>query len=116
MSDIQDAAIGFQARGRVLLRQRGVDLELRGREPELQRVRVALDVRVQDFGEDPFAHLAQEGLDLEGGVHFPEAFDHGRGLVFGEEAGDAVGDAACGGDQGVFGFVVVVAEGEEALH
>ena len=114
--DIEDPSIGFQTRGRVLLRQRGVDLELRSREPELERVCIALDVCVQYLGEDVFAHFAEEGLDLERGIHFAETLDDKGGFIFGEEAGDAVGDAAGGADQGIFGFVVGRAEREEALH
>lgn len=114
--DIEDPPIGFQTRRRVLLRQRGVDLELGGREPEPEGVGVAFDVCVQHLGEDVFAHLAEEGFDLEGGVHFAETLDDEGGFIFGEEAGDAVGDAAGGADEWIFGFVVVGAEREEALH
>ena len=114
--DIEDPPIGFQTRGRVLLRQRGVDLELCRREPELERVCIALDVGIQHLGEDVFAHFAKEGFDLERGVHFAETLDDEGGFVFGEETGNAVGDAAGGTDERVFGFVVVGAKREEALH
>ena len=114
--DIEDPPIGFQTRGRVLLRQRGVDLELCGREPELERVCIALDVGIQHLGEDVFAHFAEEGFDLERGVHFAETLDDEGGFVFGKEAGNAVGDAAGGADEGVLRFVVVGAKREETLH
>ena len=60
------------------------------------------------------AHFAQEGFDAEGGVPiFFEFFDHERGFVFGEEAGDSVCDAAGGADEWVFGFGVAGFEGED---
>ncbi len=106
VADVEDAAVGLEARGRVLLRQCAVDLELGGREPELEGFGVAFYVSVQDLGEYVFAHFAQKGLDLEARVHFAELFDNHGGFVLGEETGDAVGDAAGGRNEGVLGFGV----------
>ena len=116
VADIQHAAVGFEARGQVLLGKSGVDLVLRGGEPEFEGFGVGFDVGVEDFGEDVFAHVAEEGLDGECGVHFFEFLDHLGGFVFGEEACYTVGDGAGGGHEGVFGLGVGGFEGEEGLH
>ena len=116
VADIEDAAVGFQARRRVLLGQRAVDLELGGGQPELEGIAVAFDVGVEYLGQYVLAHFPEERLDLEGRVHFAELLDDHGGFVFGEKAGDAVGDAAGGGDEGVFRLGVGGSEGEEGLH
>lgn len=116
VADVEDAAVGFQAGDGVLLREGGVDLELGGGEPELEGFDVALDVGVQNLGEDVFPHLPQKGLDLETGVHFPEFLDHARRLIFREKVGEAIGDASCSRDQRILRFIVRRFEREERLH
>lgn len=106
VTDIQDSAVRLETVLGVLVHQRGVDLELSGREPELENLDITLDVGVQNLREDVLAHFLQEGLELEAGIHFTELLDHHGSLVLGEKAGDAVGDGAGGGDERVFGLVV----------
>lgn len=106
VSNVEDAPVRLQACRSVLLGQRGVDLELRGREPQPERVGIAFDVSVKHFREDVFAHFAQKRLDLERGVHFSELFDHPGGFVFGEEARHSVCDATSGGDKRILRLVV----------
>lgn len=97
VSDVEDAPVGFEARLRVLLHQRRPDLVLRRAQPQLQRLSVALHERIQNLWQNILSQLLQEGLELERGVHFAELLDDHCGLVFSEEAGYAVGDAArCG--------------------
>jgi hypothetical protein len=104
--DVEDAAVALEAGGRVLLHECLVHLVLRRAEPELQRLRVALDVRVQHLGQDVLAHLLQEGLDLEARVHLTELLNHHGRLVLCEEAGHAVGYGARRRDQRVLGLGV----------
>lgn len=106
VSNVEDAPVRLQACRGVLLGQRGVDLELRGREPQLERVGVAFDVSIQHFGEDVFAHFSQKWLDLKRRVHLSELFYHLGRFVFGEEAGHSVCDATSGGDKRILRLVV----------
>ena len=116
MSDVENFAVRFQTGFGVLFHERGVDLELCGREPKLEDLDVAFDIGIEDFREDVLAHIPQEGFELEVGVDFAELLDYLGGLVLGEEAGEAVGDGAGGGDERVLGFFVGVAHAVDALE
>ena len=113
---VEDAAVRYQSGGPILLREGGVDLIWWGGQPEFERLVVAFDVSIQDLRKDVLAHFADEGFDLEGRVHFTKLLDDSSGFVFGEETCDAVGNAAGGGDEGVFGFVIARFEREDGLH
>ena len=114
--NVKYAAIRFEAGSSVLLGQGRVNLVLRGREPELEGFGVTFYVGVQNFRENVFAHIAEEGFDLEGRVHFTEFFDDSSRFVLGEEASHAICDAAGCGHKRVFGLVVSRFKGEEGLH
>ncbi len=114
-ADIDDFAVRHESCRLVLLHECCVDGVLCCGEPLLEHLCVALDVGVEHLGENVFAHFSEEGLHLEVGVHFAELLDDHCGFVFGEEAADAVGDAARRGDEGVVGFVVDGFHAEEAL-
>ena len=113
--DIQDTAIRFHAGLQVLLRKSLINGVLRSRQPELQSLCVALDVSVQDFWENVFAKLLQEGLNGKVGVHGAELLNDLCGLVLGKEASDTVRDAAGSGDKRVLRLFVLALHGEDAL-
>lgn len=114
-SNVDDLAVRLESSSLVLLHQRRVHRVLGRGQPLLQHLDVTLYVSVQNFWEDVFAHLGEERLHLEVGVHLAEPLDDHGGLILGKETCDAVGNTTSSLDNCVVGLVVDALHAEETL-